>query len=312
MAIINTGPAIMSDWKERLAEAVGAGEVLEDSRRNIELFLGGTDDERAEDAVAELVADGEWQELNDRFYKTLAFGTGGLRGRTIGRVVTKAEEGAGGARGRPEFPCYGTAAMNFYNVSRAIRGFIAYVKKDLANTGKEHRPVFIIAQDTRQFSDDFARYCGRVCADLGCEAYLFDLTLLLLSSAQYGQGHLVPGLAHPDRIPQFLLAAHSLTIHLKNDVMLTQSHLRGRTVRGHIVQNRACLDTEVHLKRFINRLAQHPEPGSCRTPLLRKCTGLILLCRLGPHFAFSRPELLPFLRSIRPGLGSLLRFLFVK
>ena len=90
MAIINTGPAIMSDWKERLAEAVGAGEVLEDSRRNIELFLGGTDDERAEDAVAELVADGEWQELNDRFYKTLAFGTGGLRGRTIGRVVTKA------------------------------------------------------------------------------------------------------------------------------------------------------------------------------------------------------------------------------
>ena len=174
MAIINTGPAIMSDWKERLAEAVGAGEVLEDSRRNIELFLGGTDDERTEDAVAELVADGEWQELNDRFYKTLAFGTGGLRGRTIGRVVTKAEEGAGGARGRPEFPCYGTAAMNFYNVSRAIRGFIAYVKKDLANTGKEHRPVFIIAQDTRQFSDDFARYCGRVCADLGCEAYLFD------------------------------------------------------------------------------------------------------------------------------------------
>ena len=54
MAIINTGPAIMSDWKERLAEAVGAGEVLEDSRRNIELFLGGTKDERAEDAVAEL------------------------------------------------------------------------------------------------------------------------------------------------------------------------------------------------------------------------------------------------------------------
>ena len=36
---------------------------------------------------------GEWTELNDRFFRTLAFGTGGLRGRTIGKVVTNAERG---------------------------------------------------------------------------------------------------------------------------------------------------------------------------------------------------------------------------
>ena len=35
----------------------------------------------------------EWRELNDRFFKTLSFGTGGLRGRTIGKVVTAAERG---------------------------------------------------------------------------------------------------------------------------------------------------------------------------------------------------------------------------
>ena len=62
---------------------------------------------------------GEWAELNDRFYKTLAFGTGGLRGRTIGKIVTKAERGQGRPNERPEFPCVGTNAMNFFNVSRA-------------------------------------------------------------------------------------------------------------------------------------------------------------------------------------------------
>ena len=44
-------------------------------------------------------------ELNDRFYKTLAFGTGGLRGRTIGKIVTKAERGeAAPTRGRNSPP----------------------------------------------------------------------------------------------------------------------------------------------------------------------------------------------------------------
>ena len=174
MAIINTAGATMSDWKQGLAEAVSAGTVLEDSHRNIELFLERTDDERAEEAIAELVISGEWEELNDRFYKTMTFGTGGLRGRTIGRVVTKVEQGAGREAGRPQLPCHGTASMNFYNVSRAIRGFITYVKHYLAKGDEVRRPVFVIARDTRYFSDDFASYCAKVCAELGCEAYLFD------------------------------------------------------------------------------------------------------------------------------------------
>ena len=43
--------------------------------------------------IVELLDNEEWLELNDRFFRTLAFGTGGLRGRTIGKVVTKAERG---------------------------------------------------------------------------------------------------------------------------------------------------------------------------------------------------------------------------
>ena len=121
--------------------------------------------------MEELAADGEWEEMNDRFFKTLAFGTGGLRGRTIGRVITKVEQGAGGPNGRPQHPCVGTASMNFFNVSRAVRGLIAYAKR---HVGEGRRPRLVFAHDTRHFSRDFAEFCAKTAAELGCDAWLFD------------------------------------------------------------------------------------------------------------------------------------------
>lgn len=120
--------ASMNTLDESLMNAVKEGKLLESSRTNIRLLLDGTKSPIAREAVEELVAAGEWQELNDRFYKTLAFGTGGLRGRTIGSIVTRAEQGNGGVNGRPEYPCVGTACMNYFNVGRAMRGLIIYVK----------------------------------------------------------------------------------------------------------------------------------------------------------------------------------------
>ena len=116
--------ASMNTLDESLMNAVKEGKLLESSRTNIRLLLDGTKSPIAREAVEELVAAGEWQELNDRFYKTLAFGTGGLRGRTIGSIVTRAEQGNGGVNGRPEYPCVGTACMNYFNVGRAMRGLI--------------------------------------------------------------------------------------------------------------------------------------------------------------------------------------------
>lgn len=161
----------MSPLESSLAAAVSDGKLLASAKSNILALLAGTTSEVASKAVAELVDGGEWGELNDRFFKTLAFGTGGLRGRTIGRVVTTAEQGKGGPNGRPEHPCAGTATMNFYNVSRAVRGMITYVKRFV---GDGRRPVLVFAHDTRHFSRDFAEFCAMVCADLGCDAYLFD------------------------------------------------------------------------------------------------------------------------------------------
>ena len=161
----------MSSLQDPLTIATANGSLLESAKINILALLEGTTSAIAPLVIDELVQAGAWEELNDRFYKTLAFGTGGLRGRTIGRVLTAAEQGAGGPNGRPEHPCVGTATMNFYNLSRAVRGLIAYTKQFV---GEGRRPALVFAHDTRHFSRDFAEFCAKVCADLGCDAYLFD------------------------------------------------------------------------------------------------------------------------------------------
>src|SRR5581483_1373702 len=102
--------------------AVADGKLMESAAANIRALLTGAR------TVTELLERGEWQELNDRFYRTLAFGTGGLRGRTIGKIVTKAERGEAREDERPQFPCVGTNAMNFFNINRAMRGLVAYIR----------------------------------------------------------------------------------------------------------------------------------------------------------------------------------------
>ncbi len=161
----------MSPLESSLTAAVADGKLLESTASNLLALLAGTTSVVAENAVGELVESGSWEELNDRFFKTLAFGTGGLRGRTIGRVVTTAEQGNGGPNGRPEHPCTGTATMNFYNLSRAVRGLVAYTKQFV---GEGRRPMLVFAHDTRHFSRDFASFSAKVCSELGCDAFLFD------------------------------------------------------------------------------------------------------------------------------------------
>jgi phosphoglucomutase len=173
-AAVSIIPGFMSEWKTQLAEAADAGKILAQTKENVERLLAGTSNPLADAAVQELVEAGEWGELDDRFFKTLEFGTGGLRGRTIGKVVTKAEQGDGGPLGRPEHPCVGTASMNYYNYGRAIQGFIAYVKRHLVQQGEGRKPVFVFAHDTRHFSPEAAAYCCKVLVELGCDAYLFD------------------------------------------------------------------------------------------------------------------------------------------
>ncbi|MGB1889152.1 MAG: phospho-sugar mutase, partial [Akkermansiaceae bacterium] len=161
----------MSEWKSLLDDAISCGDVSAEAGANIHLYLQGANSPVGPAAILELLKSCEWQEIDDRFFKTMAFGTGGLRGRTIGKIVTRAERGVGGPLDRPEHPCVGTASMNFFNLKRAMIGLVRYVKKSFSGEG---RPSLVIGHDTRHFSRDFAETCANVATDLGCDAYLFE------------------------------------------------------------------------------------------------------------------------------------------
>lgn len=98
---------------------------------------------------AELQAlENEPQELEERFYRDLEFGTGGLRG-----VI-----GAGSNR------------INRYTVGRATQGFAKYILEK--HTG-EGRPSVVIAHDSRRFSPEFTLEAALVLAGNGIETHLF-------------------------------------------------------------------------------------------------------------------------------------------
>ncbi len=164
----------MGDLSKQLQSGRESGELLESSLANIEALLASHPEDYERAAVEELAASGDWGELNNRFFRTLAFGTGGLRGRTIGLKVTAAERGTPKAMDRPEFPCAGTNAMNYRNVSRATQGLVAYVKEWAAREKLPHRPRICISYDTRYFSREFADLAARVMTDHGCDALVFS------------------------------------------------------------------------------------------------------------------------------------------
>jgi len=115
-------------------------------------------------SLSDLVARAAWAELEDRFYKGIAFGTGGMRGRTIGRVSASAEVAADGT---PLRAAVGSACLNDINVLRAALGLWRHV------AATHPTPRLVVAHDVRHFSRHFAELVASAWAQLGGEAYLF-------------------------------------------------------------------------------------------------------------------------------------------
>jgi phosphoglucomutase len=90
------------------------------------------------------------EEVEDRFYKELEFGTGGLRG-VIGA---------------------GTNRMNIYTVRKATQGLANYILKTAGEEGKKKGVA--ISYDCRRFSPEFADETARCLAANGIKAYVFD------------------------------------------------------------------------------------------------------------------------------------------
>jgi phosphoglucomutase len=116
------------------------------------------------ESLADLVARGAWAELEDRFYKGIAFGTGGMRGRTVGRVSAANELAADGT---PVRAAVGSACLNDVNVLRAALGLWRHV------SAAHPSPRIVIAHDVRHFSRHFAELVASAWSRLGGEAYLF-------------------------------------------------------------------------------------------------------------------------------------------
>ena len=102
--------------------------------------------------VERLLAAEDWKELEDRFYRTLEFGTGGLRG-----VI-------GGGFNR----------MNTLVVKSATQGLAAYVRKAFPEKALDGDLSAVIAYDSRHYSAEFAEAAALVFAGNGIKAYLFS------------------------------------------------------------------------------------------------------------------------------------------
>ena len=162
------------ELKSKIERAVADGQLMESTAKNVRSLLAGATTNLYFNSVNELAHNSEWLELNDRFYQRLAFGTGGLRGRTIGKIVTTAERGNAGEDERPQFPCVGTNAMNFFNINRATQGLIVYLHDWNRREEISARPRIVIAHDPRFFSKEFAELAAKVAAENGCDAFVFD------------------------------------------------------------------------------------------------------------------------------------------
>ena len=123
-------------------------EILERAKA----YIAAEQDERFSKEVEELIAKEDYKELEDRFYQTLEFGTGGLRGIIGG----------------------GTNRMNTLEINLATQGLANYVLKAFPKEAKEGTLSAVVAYDSRLNSDVFAEATALIFAANGIKAYLFS------------------------------------------------------------------------------------------------------------------------------------------
>lgn len=115
-------------------------------------YIAEEKDERFGKEIEELIAKEDYKELEDRFFQTLEFGTGGLRGIMGG----------------------GTNRMNTLEINKATQGLANYVLKAFPQKAKDGTLSAVVAFDSRLNSDIFAEATSLIFAANGIKAYLFS------------------------------------------------------------------------------------------------------------------------------------------
>ena len=117
-----------------------------DYRKEFERWMSS--DKVSEDVKNE-IRNADEKDIEDRFYRELEFGTGGLRG-VMGA---------------------GTNRMNIYTVRKATQGLAL----EILDNGEEYAKRGVaVAYDSRNNSDKFALECAKVLCANGIKTYLFD------------------------------------------------------------------------------------------------------------------------------------------
>ena len=124
----------------------------EEILKRAKAYIAAEKDARFSKEVEELIAKEDWTELEDRFYQTLEFGTGGLRGIMGG----------------------GTNRMNTLEINKATQGLANYVIKAFPEKAKAGTLSAVVAYDSRLNSDVFAEATALIFAANGIKAYLFS------------------------------------------------------------------------------------------------------------------------------------------
>lgn len=119
-----------------------------DSRKTYDFWMKSEYFDTATKKELEQISDNPG-EIEERFYRDLEFGTGGLRG-VIGA---------------------GTNRINIYTIRKASQGLANYLLKNVKDAGKRG---IAIAYDCRRMSPEFSLEAARVFASNGIVVYLFD------------------------------------------------------------------------------------------------------------------------------------------
>ena len=125
--------------------------LLENSKAKAQEWLNSSIDDDTRKRVSNLLSKTDPKELIDSFYRSLEFGTGGLRGIM----------GAG------------SNCINKYTIGTATQGLANYLKKSLPNKNTNKEIKVAIAYDSRNNSKYFAQITADVFSANGMTVFLF-------------------------------------------------------------------------------------------------------------------------------------------
>lgn len=123
----------------------------EEIKKRAEAYIRQEKDADFRSEVEELLKKGDMNELTERFYQSLEFGTGGLRGIIGG----------------------GTNRMNTLMIHKATQGLANYCIKAMSDKAAKGELKAAIAYDSRRYSDVFAEAAACIFAANGFTVYLF-------------------------------------------------------------------------------------------------------------------------------------------